>query len=180
MKLADIPKSRGKGAGVGMTRIEQGAIERFADAVGDNNPLFRDSEYARKSRHGAIITIPGFFGWSISKPKPASSDDSPEPSGPALSPADQAKVNDIGLSYNPELGKALVDAGYTRLLDGGMEYEFYLPIRAGDVLSSSGGLKDITEREGGTGKMALVRNETTYYNQNGDCVATAIGTSIYR
>ncbi|MCJ7594651.1 MAG: MaoC family dehydratase N-terminal domain-containing protein [Desulfobacterales bacterium] len=47
-------------------------IRKFADGVGDINPLFRDEEYAGKSRYGCIIAPPSFvfsvlagiqFGW---------------------------------------------------------------------------------------------------------------------
>ena len=43
--------------------VEKGAIKRFADAVGDRNPLYWDEEHARNSRYGSIVAPPGFFGW---------------------------------------------------------------------------------------------------------------------
>ncbi|HAL47340.1 MAG TPA: MaoC family dehydratase [Dehalococcoidia bacterium] len=41
--------------------VEQGAIEKFARAIGDTNPLFSDEAAARKSRYGGIIGPPTFF-----------------------------------------------------------------------------------------------------------------------
>ncbi|MQG57940.1 MAG: MaoC family dehydratase [SAR202 cluster bacterium] len=41
--------------------VEQGAIEKFARAIGDTNPLFSDEAAARKSRYGGIIAPPTFF-----------------------------------------------------------------------------------------------------------------------
>jgi len=40
--------------------IERGAIRRFAEAIGDSNPLWVDEEYARKTRHGGIVAPPTF------------------------------------------------------------------------------------------------------------------------
>jgi acyl dehydratase len=47
-------------------------IRKFVDGIGDINPLFRDEEYAKKSRYGCVIAPPSFifsvlaavqFGW---------------------------------------------------------------------------------------------------------------------
>ena len=41
--------------------VEKGAIRRFAEAVGDSNPLWSDEVAARKSRYGGIIAPPTFL-----------------------------------------------------------------------------------------------------------------------
>ena len=158
--LADVAKDFiGKAGPTTIFEVEKGAIKRFADAVDDRNPLYRDDEYARNSKNGAIVTVPGFFGWPLRMPP-----------GSAI----------VAASSPPEVSQALADAGYVRVLDGGMDYEFFVPVRAGDILSCTTSLKDVRERSGSTGNMAVVRNETTYHNQNGDLVATAVSTSIHR
>ncbi|RJP70047.1 MAG: MaoC family dehydratase [Candidatus Abyssobacteria bacterium SURF_17] len=46
--------------------VEKGHIRRFAQAIGDDNPLYYDEEYAKKSRYGGIIappTFPTVFGF---------------------------------------------------------------------------------------------------------------------
>ena len=43
-----------------VNNVEQGAIIKFARAIGDSNPLFTDEEAARKSRYGGIIAPPTF------------------------------------------------------------------------------------------------------------------------
>lgn len=40
--------------------IERWAIRRFADAIGDSNPLFNDEKEARKTRFGGMIAPPTF------------------------------------------------------------------------------------------------------------------------
>ncbi len=50
----------------------RGAIRRFADGIGDTNPLWRDEEYAKKTRYGCVVAPPSWvfsvlagiqFGW---------------------------------------------------------------------------------------------------------------------
>ncbi len=43
------------------TEIEKGAIERFAEAVGDSNHLWNDEAKARKGRYGGIVASPTFL-----------------------------------------------------------------------------------------------------------------------
>jgi acyl dehydratase len=40
--------------------VEKGAIKKFADAIGDSNPIYRDEEYAKSTRYGRIIAPPTF------------------------------------------------------------------------------------------------------------------------
>ncbi|MFC4769000.1 MaoC family dehydratase N-terminal domain-containing protein [Effusibacillus consociatus] len=40
--------------------VEKGAIRKFADAIGDPNPLYRDEEYAKTTRFGRIVAPPTF------------------------------------------------------------------------------------------------------------------------
>ncbi len=64
----EVKEFIGVGGDAGTLEVEKGAIRRFAEAVGDTNPLFREDEYGRNSRYGAIITVPGFFGWPTPAP----------------------------------------------------------------------------------------------------------------
>ena len=134
--------------------VERGSIRRYSDAVGNNNPLYYDIEYAGESIYGTIIAPPGFFGWST-----------------ATVPSSEGIIG---------LMTALINAGYYRILDGGMTYEFFLPVRAGDTLIASPKVKDVTAKEGKSGIMIICDFETTYLNQNGDLVAKASQTLIGR
>ena len=134
--------------------VEKGAIKRYAEAVGDDNPLYRDEEYASKSRYSGIIAPPGFFGWAIG-----------------------------GIPGGQGMGgvmTALVSAGFGRLLDGGMAYEFYKPVCAGDTLVASPMVKERTEKEGKSGTMIVYVTETTYLNQKGELVARSYHSLICR
>jgi acyl dehydratase len=135
-------------------KVEEGSIIRYADSIDDPNPLYRDAEYARNSRYGNIICPPGFFGW-------------PAKGG--------------GLEAGELMGKvlgAVFESGMVRILDGGVDYDFYLPVRAGDTLVVYGKFADARERVGKSGKMLFLTMEQTYLNQNGDMVAKQRATLI--
>lgn len=133
--------------------VERGAIARFAESVGDPNPLYCDREYAGKSRYGSIIAPPGFFGWPV------------QGGGPS---------DDL-----VALVSQLAAAGYGRILDGGIEWEFFKPVRAGDKLTVTSLVKNIVERGGKEGKIFFVFRDITYTNQKGEVVATARQTTIH-
>lgn len=138
--------------------VEKGAIRRYAEAVGNDNPLYFDQEYAKKSSYGGIIAPPGFFGW------------------PTKTPCSCTGLADIV----GELQAALARGGFPRILDGGISYEFFFPVRAGDILVASHRVTNLTEKEGKSGNMIICNFETTYVNQNGDVVAKALQTFIAR
>jgi acyl dehydratase len=138
--------------------VEKGAIRRYAEAVGNDNPLHYDEEYARKTKYGSIIASPGFWGW------------------PTQTPSSSTGLAEIV----GELQAALARGGFPRILDGGISYDFFLPVRAGDVLVASPKVTGLSEKEGKSGSMIICNFETTYINQNGDLVAKSYQTFIAR
>jgi hydroxyacyl-ACP dehydratase HTD2-like protein with hotdog domain len=66
----------------------------------------------------------------------------------------------------------------SRILDGGGEWEYYLPIKPGDVITCVTELADVTEREGKSGKMVFLKFETAHTNQKGELVGKSISTII--
>ena len=157
----EVTKFIGKRGEAIVFEVEKEPIRRFADAVGDPNPLYWDEEYAKNSRYGSIIAPPGFI------------------SSPWFS---RPKSSELSADLRMQLRPALEKSGFTRPggLDAGIEYEFFQPVRAGDTITTFSIIKDIVEREGRTGKLAFIITETTYTNQNGDLVAKARGTAIQR
>jgi len=154
----EIKRFIGKTGNEIIMEVEKGAIRRYADAVGDFNPIYWDEEYAAKSRYGSIIAPPGFFGWP-------------------------SRWSDWGPNYTSlreELAPVLAKAGYTRALDGGIEYEFFSPVRAGDVLRALPKIVDVYERESKTGTLLFTVTEITYTRRSGELAARARSTLIYR
>ena len=127
--------------------IEKEPIRRWAEAIGDLNPLYHDEEYAKKKGYRSIIAPPGFIAQ---------------------------------YAYPVKVGQARVrfSSPFTRMLNGGNEYEFFEPIQAGDVLTATSKLAELFERDGRLGKMLFIINETSFKNQNGEVVAKARGTGI--
>ncbi|MBI2916887.1 MAG: MaoC family dehydratase N-terminal domain-containing protein [Chloroflexi bacterium] len=76
------------------------------------------------------------------------------------------------------LPKVDLNLPLTRLLDGGSDWEYYHPVRAGDTITAVTRLADIREREGRAGKMVFVIHETTYTNQLRQVVARQRSTMI--
>ena len=154
----EVTQLIGKAGEVIIMEVEKGAIKKYADAIGDFNPLYWEDEYARESRFGTITAPPGFFGWPT-----------------------RWKTS---MPFFSELQKELLDtiskAGYTRLLAGGIEFDFIQPVYAGDTLATLPRIIDIVERETKSGNMVFSTLETTYTNQNGDLLARARNTLIQR
>ena len=154
----EVTQLMGKTGETVIMEVEKGAIKKFADAVGDRNPLYWDEEYARNSRYGSIVAPPGFLGWPLKW--------------------------ESAMPFFSELRQGLIDtvagAGYSRILDGGIEFDFFQPVRSGDILASVPQVASIQERETKSGKMILSITEITYTNQNGTMVAKARQTIIHR
>lgn len=50
----------GRKAGPTLNEVEKGAIRRFAEALGDFNPIYYDDEYAKASGMRGIVAPPSF------------------------------------------------------------------------------------------------------------------------
>jgi acyl dehydratase len=159
-EVSEVMEKLGKLIGTttppGINEVEKGAIRRYAEAVGDPNPLYSDVEYARHSKYKEIICPPGFFGWP-------------------------AKVSVGAMEIMAPIFEILFSAGLFRILDGGIDYDFFLPIRAGDTLIWYARFADAKERTSKSGeRMVFITMELTFINQNGDTVARRRQTFIAR
>ena len=70
------------------------------------------------------------------------------------------------------------DLPFTRLLDGGSDWEYFQPVRAGDHITAKNQITDLQERVGRMGLMIIMTNLITYVNQFQEVVATQTNTSI--
>lgn len=75
---------------------------------------------------------------------------------------------------------ARVKSPFWRRFNGGNEYEFIKPVKAGDVLTATSKLVDLHDSQGSpaTGRMLIQAVETTYWNQKGEVVVKTRQTSI--
>ena len=134
--------------------IEKGLIRRYVEAVGDSNPLWQDEEYARSTGYGGIVAPP----WLLC----ALMATFPIVSQPKTLPS---AVPEVRLPRE-------------RVLDGGGEWEFSLPLRVGDSITARTKLAKVFEREGRIGKMLFFVYQTNYTNQRGELVARSSSTLI--
>lgn len=127
-------------------RVEHGKIREFAEAIRDDNPLYRDEEAARRSPFGGIIAPPTLtrnWWWE-------------------------------GTQAHTDLG---FDWRYN--LHGEQEFEYFQPIRAGDVLTGQLKITEMYEKTGKRGgKMTFAVLETTYKNAKGETVLIGRRTLI--
>jgi len=141
---------------IGMTletivfKVEEGAIQRYAEAIGDPNPLYNDPDFASKTKYGRLLAPPGFTGWPV-------------------------KAGRLSQRLLGSLAKA---GAPSRLLDGGIEFEFIEPIGAGDVLTATTKVASMTERETKLGKTMFTTLETTFVNKKGDVAIKSRSTFI--
>jgi len=131
-------------------KVEEGAIQRYAQAIGDPNPLFNDPDFARKTKYGRLLAPPGFTGW----------------------PVKAARLSERLLASLTKAGAP------SRLLDGGIEFEFIEPIGAGDILTATTKIGSITERETRLGKTMFTTLETAFVNQKGNLALKSRSTFI--
>lgn len=118
-------------------------IKNFAEAVGDNNPLWINEEHAKKSRFGAI-TAPPTFLYNVH-----------HGSTPALTAPGMPPVMNLALLY------------------AGAELEFFRPIRLGDEFSIKGKSLGIEKKESKSlGPMLFAAGIASYYNQRNELIGT--------
>jgi acyl dehydratase len=98
--------------------VEASRIEQYADAVGEDNPLYHDAEAAKAAGFRDLVAPPMFCVVY---------------SAPALGPA----------IMDPDVG---IDLG--AMVHGGQEFEWGEPVCAGDVITTSVRCKEIYERNG--------------------------------
>lgn len=130
--------------------VERGKIREFAQAVGDDNPLFLDPDVARGAGFPDVLGPPTFTVtdlWQV-------------PLG--------ERLERLGLELDP-----------ARMLHAEQEYMFTrLPI-AGELLRGSIRICDDVEKMGGRGgKMRFVTLETRYVDTEGDEVLIAYYTLV--
>ena len=157
MQLEDVKAQFvGRSAEPEPMEVERGSAQRYAVAVGDLNPLYLDDALARAAGFDAIVAPPGFFGWPVRQPSPSFS----------------ILVDDLRV--------ALADAGFPNTLDGGGEFDFRIPIQAGQQLLCTRTLTDMRERNGSDGRrMVLCSLQTDFHDLSGALVTRLNQTVIF-
>ena len=122
----------------------------FARAVGYSDRIFYDEAYAQSKGYRNIPAPPGFLGHAVIVPG----------------------------QPRPLRARFRRNTPLKRILDGGTDIEYFDTICAGDILTVTGKLMDVQERQGNIGLMLITVTELTYRNHQGQVVATLRGTDI--
>jgi acyl dehydratase len=121
-------------------------IREYALAVGEANPLHHDVDHAREQGYWDVVAPPMFCVVYC---------------GPALGPA----------MFDPEVG---ID--FARLLHSAQEFRWGPLVVAGDEVSTTLTVKDISAR----GEMGFYTFESVSANQDGDTVCVGTWSNIVR
>ena len=121
-------------------------VREYANAVGEANPVHLDVDAARAAGYADVVAPPMFAVVY---------------SAPAMAPA----------VLDPDVGINLA-----MMVHGGQQFVWGKPVVAGDEITTTASVKDISER-GGKGFYVF---ETVSTNQEGDKVATGTWTNIVR
>jgi acyl dehydratase len=126
--------------------IAREKVREYAAAVGESDPIHTDVEAARAAGYGDVVAPPMFAVVY---------------SAPVMRPA----------IFDPEVG-----INFPAMVHGGQEFVWGAPVVAGDEITTTARVADISEREG----MGFYVFETTSRNQRGEPVCTARWTNIVR
>lgn len=79
----------------------------------------------------------------------------------------------------PSPAKPEFDLPFTGVLDGGSEWQYFLPMRLGENITVTTKLLDLQAKTGKLGDMLLAVRETVFVNQQGSIVIRERDTEIY-
>ena len=145
---------------------ESAITRQMRDAIGvESEPVTHEVE------KGAIIK----FAQAIEDPNPLFSDEEAARKtrhGGLVAPPTFLR----SMSAGPP--KVEVRGPYPAILDGGSEWEYFEPVRPGDMITVTAKVADISERQGRLGNMLFIIGDTEYVNQLGRIVARQRNTLI--
>jgi acyl dehydratase len=134
---------------------------RYARAIGEQNPLYLDAEYAKSCGYADVVVppnfLPSYMDWSDG--------------------GDESELRPDGTSTD-EMEWIPVEG--IRLMGGGEETVFHEPLVAGTEVVMTSSLDEVTARESKSGPMLVLKIRNTYTTADGRPVLTSIRTVLGR
>ncbi len=137
--------------------LSQSEIRRYTQAVMDDNPLYYDEEYAKKSRFGGVVA-PGVFPTRYLR-RPAGTSDPMRHTTPDWDGGSTNESVERWVKFWPEDRSEF---------NAGSELEVFQHARPGDIISGKDVTVDVYERIGRRGSIGFFVIETTYTNERGE------------
>lgn len=131
-------------------------IRRYALAIEDPDPAYRDPAAARRTRHGRIVAPLFYVTWAVGVPGAEK---------PTKELGEDGLATFVGI---PEIPRVW-ELGWVR---GGEELEFFQRVGVDDTVTVKGTIVDMKEKDGKSGKLVFVTSEFVYTNQEGEKLAT--------
>jgi acyl dehydratase len=143
-------------------RLTETLIRRYARAVGDDNPLYHDEQYARSVGMPGLVAppnlIPSVVCWTEG--------------------ADYDGLRTDGTEAEERLPG--VPASGVRIMGGGEEMEFHAPACAGMELELETALTEVEETATRSGPMLVLRYRNHYTDQDGNPIITTYRAVLLR
>lgn len=150
--------------------VERGAIRRMAHATMDTDRVFWDDAYAKDTRYGGVVAPP-LFPVHMHQRAP----DAPDPLDKARSdPGYDGTKGATGLFALPEVPIPL-----KRLLNAGVEVEFFKYAEPGERVTVVNRYADIFQKQGKKGPMVFVVVERRFRNDKRETLLTYKQTLVY-
>jgi acyl dehydratase len=134
--------------------------QRWAAAVGDDNPLWFDPEYARAQGYRDVICPPLYLQYAILGVTPLD----------GLRPDGSSGAVSGSLAF-PRAPKRMA---------GGESTRFHRPAYHRDEIEMARTIESIVEKQGRSGRFVLVAWHTVYHNQLSELIAEATTSMIAR
>lgn len=143
------------------TTVDALTAQRYARAIGDDDPLYFDAEHARQLGFADVVAPPNFL-----------------PS--YLDWTDGADEADLRVDGTPKDDMAWIPLAGVRLMGGGEEMHFHAPLIAGTTITLQSTLDDVSSHDSRSGLMMVLKIRNTYSDSDGTPVMTSIRTVLGR
>jgi acyl dehydratase len=144
--------------------VERGAVQNFAVAVTDENPVYTNLEAARAAGFDNI-PAPPTFTFAVQNAGKFAEEQPPDPTG-GRSPMMEV------------IGTLMANGGM--VLHGEQEFVYHRPVVVGDTLHANGKVVDHYSKQSGERTMTFLVMETVYSDDAGEPVVTERFNLIHR
>lgn len=149
--------------------IEAGHIMLFARAIGDENQIYHDEDYAKTTEPGSIIAPPTFAMASIQF----------DPEAPLRPRPGKPWVGSGKEPTGVQRSSSGSGGGGGGALHAEQHFEYHRHLKPGDVLSATEKPGKTWEKEGRrSGKLVFAETVTEYRDQHGELVITARSVGV--